>query len=549
MPFFPPFDFQRDVLALWGPAQAHDTAMTIVMGSLVAVACGWLGCWLILQGLALVGDAISHTVLLGMVVAFLVTGSTSGIGMFVGATVTGVVTVLCIDALHVSSRLKEDAAIGIVFTSLFALGVALLGALAGRAHIDTNHVLYGNLEFVTSGESVTLAGIDVPIPVCEMAGVLALILVLIIAFYKELLLVAFDSQLAASLGIRPVLFRYGLLAVLSLTAVASFRAVGAVLVVAMLIVPAATAYLLTNRLPAMFGISAVVGILSSIVGYHVSYWLTVSVASTMVCVACGLFALTFLFAPEQGILAAWGRRVRRQVRAAQENVIRRLWKLAGDAPEAAVPAADVAHGLDLPRWQFAWSVRALVKRGWIQVAAAGLSLTPRGSTQAQRLDRAHRLWETFLVDQVGLPSDHVHPAAEVVEHVLTEQLIERLDDVLGHPETDPHGSPIPRSPMSDSPAGAFTLSKLRVGDRGTLAGISTEVAPADHERLAGEIARLGLALGHPIVVEERDPAGERWLVRIGQKQRVAIPHVLADAILVRRDARSAQEPVSSRPET
>lgn len=558
-PFFPPLDVQRDLLSLWSAGSAHDTAMTILMGTLVAVACGWLGCWLILQGLALIGDAISHTVLLGIVLALLLTGEVAGTGMFIAATITGLVTVVLIDALHTSSRLKEDAAIGIVFSALFALGVVLLGVFAGRAHIDTGHVLYGNLEFVTSGRQVSIVGVEVPVPVCQMAAVVAALFTLIVVFYKELLLVAFDAPLAASLGWRPVRWRYGLLAALSVTVVGSFQAVGAILVVAMLIAPAATAYLLAKRLPAMFPLSTIAAVLSSFLGFHLSYWLDVSAASAIACVACGLFGLAFLFAPEQGVLAILARRVRRKQRANCENVLRRLWKLSAGRTDRAVPAFVVSAGMNLPAWQFAWSVRTLMGRGWIESPAAdrsALRLAQPGARQAQRLDRAHRLWETYLVDTVGLASDHVHPAAEEVEHVLSEQLIERLDDALGHPETDPHGAPIPRSPVNDLAPGTFALSKLRAGDAGRISGLlegGDHVAgeAAGDGRLA-EVARLGLTLGQRITVVGRamtgdSVAGDCWSVQLEKGGLHHISHALADSILVRLESSAADVPETQAP--
>lgn len=323
----------------------------------------------------------------------------------------------------------------------------------------------------------------------------------------------------------------------------SFRRLGAILVVAMLIAPAATAYLLTSRLPMMFVLSAGAAALSSVIGFHLSYWLDVGAASTMSCVACGLFGLAFLFAPEQGVIAAVWRRARLRLRASQENVIRRLWKLSGGAPEAVVAAAEVSAGMRLPGWQFAWSVRSLLNRGWIESpdgGANGLRLTARGAQRAQRLDRAHRLWETFLVDEVGLPSDHVHSSAEEVEHVLTDQLVERLDDVLGHPEKDPHGAPIPRSPVNDRTPGIFSLSKLRAGDRGRVAGLSEDEkavtgAPELERRLA-EVARLGMTLGQRVTVVGRSATGQEWSVRIGAGDEIIVPHVIADTILVRLEA-------------
>ncbi len=550
-PFIPPFDFYEHVLARWNPwsvegwngSACHDTAMTVLMGFLVAAACGWIGCYLILQGMALVGDAISHTVLLGIVVAFLLTGEVSGIATFVGAAITGLLTTVLIEGLHSTSRIKEDAAIGIVFTSLFALGVVLLSTLAGRAHIDTQHVLYGNLEFVTSGPQVSLAGINVPVAVCQMACVAAGLLALISGFYKELLVVSFDPQLAASLGLAPRFVRYAMMAVLSLTVVTAFNSVGAILVVAMLISPAATAYLLTRRLPVMFALSAAAGGISSLVGYHVAYWLSVSAAGAMVTVACSLFTLSFLFAPEQGVVAAFFRRWRLRMRMSQENIVRHMLKLSVGEPRRAISSEKIAAALQISRLHLQWALVALRRRDWVESApdtGSALRLTDRGFIQAERLDRAHRLWETFLVEKVGVPSDHVHPTAEKVEHLLSDQFVERVDDVLGHPVTDPHGSPIPRSPMTDRSPGVFTLSKLRSGDRARVMGLVdspaevVNIAASDHLPTTA-VAELGLTLGQAIEVVKHDPAIPSWTIQFGAGEQREIPHELADLVLVQRE--------------
>lgn len=546
--FIPPFDFYEHVVARWDPYSAagwnqspcHDTLLTVVMGFLVAAACGWIGCYLILQGMALVGDAISHTVLLGIVVAFLLTGQVAGAATFIGAALTGLVTTLLIEGLHSTSRIKEDAAIGIVFTSLFALGVVLLSVFAGRAHIDTQHVLYGNLEFVTNPPNVRVAGVDVPVAVCQMALIAAIVLALIVAFYKELLVVAFDPQLASSLGLRPRLVRYGMMAGLSLTVVAAFSSVGAILVVAMLVAPAATAYLLTRRLPMMFLLSAASGGVSALLGYHVAYWLSVSAAGAMVVVACGMFGLAFLFAPQRGLVAAALRRVRLRLRMNQENIVRHMLKLSGGRPRAAIEVSQIAGAVNVAWLQLRLALNALDRRGWVEPAPesrAALRLTVRGLVQAERLDRAHRLWETFLVEKVGLASDHVHPPAEEVEHLLSEQLVERVDDVLGHPVTDPHGAPIPRSPIADRAPGVFTLSKLRAGDRALVAGLADvtmepSVLATEAVPVATSVAALGLTLGQAIKIVARDADGPSWSVVLPDGRLCDIPHWLADQILV-----------------
>lgn len=538
--FIPPFDFHEHVLARWTGADFHATAMTVGMGFLVATVCGWIGCYLILQGMALLGDAISHTVLLGIVIAFLATGQVSGPAMFVGATLTGLLTTVLIEALHSTSRVKEDAAIGIVFTTLFALGVVLLSAFAGKAHIDTQHVLYGNLELVASGESVSLVGRDFPVAVIQMAVVALVVSASIIGFYKELLVVSFDPQLAASLGLRPRVIRYAMMAALSITVVGAFESVGAVLVVAMLIAPAATAYLLTRRLPTMFLYATLAGAVSSLVGYHLAYWLYVSAAGAMVSVSCGLFGAAFLFAPEQGLAAGALRRLRLRLRMHQENVLRLMLKGDSVAVQSRMDSDQIAVALGISRMAAAWAVAMLKRRGWIEAIEGEpgiLRLTDRGRAPAERLDRAHRLWETYLVEQVGVASDHVHPAAEEVEHVLSEQLVERVDDVLGHPAIDPHGSPIPRSPIADRAPGTYTLSKLRVGDRARIVGLldapqGLAAALTEPDRSVVEVVSLGLNLGQEIQLVDRSQDPPLWKLELGDGQTRDVPHRLADLVLV-----------------
>jgi len=309
-PFIPPFDFETHILGLWSdPIVAEGTAWTIATCSLVAISCGLLGCFLIVQGLAMIGDAISHTVLLGIVVAFLLTGQFSGATMFLGAAVTGVLTTLLIEKIHSSSRIKRDAAIGIVFSSLFALGVILLNRFASHQHIDADCVLFGDLE-VAALKMTTIAGVTLPKIIPPLLLTAVTVLLFLALFYKELLITAFDRQLAAVLGLNPKRIHYFLMALLSVTVVSSFEAVGAILVVAMIIVPPATAYLLTYRLPVMLGLSSLFGVISAVVGTHVAFWLDVSTAGAMVCAACGLFGLAFLFSPRQGVVATAVRRFR-----------------------------------------------------------------------------------------------------------------------------------------------------------------------------------------------------------------------------------------------
>lgn len=250
----------------------------------------------------MIGDAISHSVLLGIVLAFLLTHSLGALPMFIGAAVMGLITTFIIQLVHQGGA-QEDAAIGVTFTGLFALGVVLLTLLAGDVHLDTQHVLYGEIAYVP-WDILVWNGVELgPRAVWIVGGVFLLTLLVTGLFYKEFKLCAFDPVLAATIGIPVTLLHYVQMTLVSLTTVAAFDSVGAILAIAMLIAPGATAYLLTDRLERMLGLSVAVGILSAVVGYGFAVWLDVSISGSMATAAGVLFALAFLLSPKYGVVA------------------------------------------------------------------------------------------------------------------------------------------------------------------------------------------------------------------------------------------------------
>lgn len=277
-------------------------AWIIVTGALVGITCGIIGCFLILRKMAMLADAISHTVLLGIVSAYLVSNSLDGIYMLIGATIVGLLTAFLVQSLH-SSGVQSDAAIGVVFTSLFAFAVILLSLFAGDVHLDVDHALMGEIAFIPFDTIEVFGHSSVPKAIWMLGLVLVINLLIIGLFYKEIKISSFDPQMAIAIGI-PVLFiHYLLMGMLSLSTVAAFDSVGAILVVAMLIVPGATAYLLTERLSTMLIISAFVGALSAVLGYYGAALVNVSIAGAMASAAGFIFALTFFLSPTHGVLA------------------------------------------------------------------------------------------------------------------------------------------------------------------------------------------------------------------------------------------------------
>lgn len=275
----------------------------IITGALVGISCGMVGCFLILRKMAMLADAISHTVLLGIVSAFLVSHSLSGISMLVGALIVGLLTAYFVQLLD-QSGVQADAAIGVVFTSLFAIGVILISLFADNVHIDADHALMGEIAFVP-WDIIVVFGMEIPKAVFLLGIVFILNILLIFLFYKELKICSFDAQMALALGIPVMVIHYLLMGMVSISTVASFDAVGAILVVSMLIAPGATAYLLTDKLNQMLIISALVGLSSAIGGYYFAYLLNVSISGSMATIAGFLFTVTFIFSPTHGLLSKW----------------------------------------------------------------------------------------------------------------------------------------------------------------------------------------------------------------------------------------------------
>lgn len=271
-----------------------DAFIIILTGSLVAVSCALLGSFLILRKMAMVGDAISHSVLPGIVIAFLLVGSQQSIWMLVGAGILGVFTTFLIEFLHQKGRLQTDASIGVTFTWLFALGVILVTYYAGNAHIDQDCILHGEIAYVPIDLMYDSDGNPIgPKAVIILSVVLSIIILFITVFYKELFITTFDPSFANAIGISSSKWHYLLMGLVSLTTVASFESVGAILVVAFLIAPASAAYLLTKDLKSMLLLGSLFGIISSILGYWLSYYLDGSIAGAMVTVSGAIFGVCY----------------------------------------------------------------------------------------------------------------------------------------------------------------------------------------------------------------------------------------------------------------
>ena len=405
-------------------------------------ACALVGCYLVLRRMSLMGDALSHAVLPGLAVAFILSGAYDIGPLMIGAVAAGLLSTFLIQTLHQYARVPSDASMGVVFTGLFALGVVLIKkGIPPGVHFDIACVYQGTLE-LTPFDTVNIFGQELPRAFAVTAGVFLLNAAIIAALWKELKLSAFDPALATTMGFSASLLHYLLMALVAITAVASFEAVGSILVVAMLIIPPATAHLLADRLAPMVFISLLVAIAAAILGYILGTVLNTNLAGMITVAAAGLFGLAVLFAPQHGVVSALARNLSVSLRVVREDLLAMLYRIEelGSPRRLAAAEASAAVG---GGWLARLGLGGLVREGSVTRTGNRLDLTPAGREAARQLVRSHRLWETYLVKHLGLPLDHVHEPAHRVEHFIGDQMREQLQQELDAANKDPHGREIP----------------------------------------------------------------------------------------------------------
>lgn len=357
----------------------------VAVGAMVALACALPGTFLVLRKLSMMSDAITHTVLLGIVVGFFAVGSLSSPLLIAGATAVGLLTVYLVEILKRSRRVAEDAAIGLVFPLLFSVAVILISRYAGDVHLDVDAVLLGEIALAPQ-ERFVLAGFDLGPRALWVMGLIATAGgAFIAAFFKELKLATFDAGLAEALGFRPGTLNLGLMALVSVTAVGAFDAVGSILVVALMIGPPAAALLLTNRLGVMLGLAVGIGALSAPLGYLGARRLDASIAGAMAVIIGLAFVGSFLFAPKRGLVAVARRHGRQRWEFAQQMLAAHLFNHDGTPEQAA--ESHVGHIEKMLGWPPAFRSQVIgraAQRGLLEESSGCLTLTDRGREFARR---------------------------------------------------------------------------------------------------------------------------------------------------------------------
>lgn len=407
-----------------------------------SLSCGLLGNFLVLRKQSLMGDAISHAVLPGLVGAFLITQSRSPGIMFVGAAASALVTVVLVEIIKRLGKVEPGAAMGVVFSVLFALGVFLLeNASARSVDLDADCVLHGNLQTLfwiaspTQWNQVLQPGTldEVPRQIWTLLGTTIAVILFIAAFFKELRIASFDAGIATVQGINAGFMHMALMTFVAIAAVASFEAVGSILVIAMLICPAATARLLTDRLITQILTSAIIALLTAIIGYALASWMGVNAAGMMASTSGALLTLVMIASPSHGIIAKARNQRKLGNLVAIEDLLGSLYRLAETNEHAS--REQLINTIGSPKRTRKAIDRALAVN-LVEMVDNELQLTQSGHDQGAAIIRRHRQWEGYLVDEAGLCPDHVHDTAEQLEHL--------IDPDLPNQHTDPHGKPIPR---------------------------------------------------------------------------------------------------------
>jgi len=417
------------------PSLRYALAGAILLG----LTCGLLGSFLVVRKLALVGDTLSHAVLPGVAAGFLWNMDKNPVAIFVGATLAGLLGSFMVTRLTSTTKLKEDTALGMVLAGFFGVGICLVTMIQRLPSGNKS-----GIDKFLFGQAASLGQSDIQL----MAIVTVMTFGLVWFFYKELLTVSFDPGFAHSVNIPTAWVHHGFMLLLAFSVVIALQAVGVVLVSAMLITPAATAYLMTDRLHRMLLFACLSGMLSGAMGAFFSFLgHQLPTGPFMVLSAAALFTLAFLFAPNHGVLMKWWARRSRSGRVRRENTLKAVFHVLEQEKfrQEGVTFVELAELRRQTLEETEASCIELVRLGYgtMPPGEKAFYLTPQGMRRAQTIVRNHRLWELYLTDAANYSPDHVHEDAEEIEHILGEDLVRQLERQLNFADRDPHGKPIP----------------------------------------------------------------------------------------------------------
>ncbi len=484
----------------------------LIVGTLVSIVCSVIGCFIVLRKMSFLADAIAHSMLAGVIAGYLIiklvfAQQDPHLGaMLVGAILAGVATVALVGFVTRFSRIKQDTAIGIMYTGLFAAAAFAISIRAVGKYIDIDiyHYIIGDVLSVPNEELWLLA------------IVASLVLSVVILFYRPLQLTSFDPIMAASIGIPVLAVEYLLTACTSLVVVSGVQIAGVILVVALIITPAGTAYLLSDRLDRMIVLSVIIGVIGFWSGFVVAIWVGASPGPSVVVMMTLIFMGAITFSPRYGLLADWIRKSNAIPQEIMEDVLGAVLRAKGTS----VPISEIEKNVTTSNLKVRRAISSLLRRDLLEANNDNVHLTDDGRIEANRLVRAHRLWETYL-EQAGTPEQELHDKAHKLEHISDQATVDYLDDKLGHPIADPHGSVIPSDATHVRSDRDFVASLLRNGNRAVIQEV---------KRAANT---FNLRPGDEVTMGARSSDGKVWTLILQDGAEIQLSHAQADALIVR----------------
>lgn len=498
--------------------------------TMLGACCGILGCFVVLRRQAFLADALAHAMLAGLVAAYLIVqwlvdGRAERITLVLGAALAALACSLLTHLAQRAGRIKPETAIGISYAGIFAAGGALASIFADRITTDL-YSFMGSLVAVDAG--------DLWLATTLLASILTAVLLL----YRSLQLLAFDPITAAGIGL-PVRGLQALLTGLcAMTVVIGVQMVGVVLIVGLLVIPPAAALRLARSMVSMIVWSAGLAVLSCWMGLLLSLWTQTAPGASIILSATAVFLAVMLFGPG-GWVWSLGSGSPAQRDQHEEDLLIALLRHGADRPDAAIPAGKLALQQSHRPADLRQALRGLLEHGLACNAPGGLHLSALGLQRALRVQRAHRLWETYLDRVARVPPAQVHPRAEQLEHLNDPATLAYLDHRLDHPDHDPHGAAIPQSEYAATrPEVMMRVSALRHGQTGYVVAVDD----------AARLQPAELLPGTQLQLIQRQPAEDRWTIQT-DNHRIDLTHRQADGLIVRVPIPSPHSHPAAQPTT
>ena len=410
----------------------------VAIGSILLTSSSAIvGTFSFLKKKALVGDAVAHAILPGVCLGFLLAGTKNPVYLVIGAFATGWISLVLIDTIIRKSRIKEDTAIGLILSVFFGIGILLLTVIQ-----HTGNAAQSGLENFLFGKAASLVGQD--LVVFAIIGLVLIISVLL--FFKEFTIISFDKELAQTLGIPVNTIELILTTLTVLAVVIGIQAVGVVLMAAILITPAAAARFWTHKVKTMVILAATFGGISGLIGAYISYVAPAMPTGPWIVVVISTIALfSFFLAPKKGIIHKLWTQYRIRMKMNDENILKALYQM-GEKQDNFMKSRSQEEILQIRSFepsQLSQGLKRLKSQGFLDRTEGQWAFTTEGKDKGQRVLRLHRLWELYLTEYLRIAPDHVHEDADSIEHIITPELELKLEDLLKHPDLDPHRSRIP----------------------------------------------------------------------------------------------------------